>query len=70
MFTPGQGGVTAAGGQVLFMSEGTAEQEINSWIGSDADAIPICSGEERAERESEAVDLPLELRSPMITSSK
>lgn len=27
------------------------------WIGSDADALLICRGEDRAGRESEAVDL-------------
>lgn len=27
------------------------------WIGSDADALLICCGEDRAGRESEAVDL-------------
>lgn len=43
------------------------------WIGSDADALLICRGEDRAERESEAVDLSVDLcslTSPTATSSR
>lgn len=43
------------------------------WIGSDADALLICRGEDRAGRESEAVDLSVylcSLTSPTATSSR
>lgn len=41
---------------LLFAGDGRRRQEIERQIG--AASAPVCCGEERAERESEAVDLP------------
>ncbi len=52
---------------VLFTSEGRMEREIDRRIGAASavmrSIVPVCRGEERAEPQGEALDLPVNLRS-------
>ncbi len=47
----------------LFTSEGEMEWEIDRQIGAAADVEPVSCGEEKAELEGEALNLPINLHS-------